>query len=339
MRPLTHFAVIVCSVLLLTASLTAQATKPTTAPETKPDLTRVVATVNGQKILEKSVQRALTRVPAQHHKTARKEIVNVLVEQALMDQYLQQIKIPVAKKEVDERLQQMKDAIKKRKLDFEKMLKEMMLTQEELLDHVAADLRWEKFVKKYVTDGAAKAHFEKNKEMFDGSMVRASHVLITPKDKKPESLVKAKEHATALKANLQKQVDTALAKLPKDADKLTRAKKRVEVLDKEFAALAKKESACPSKQQGGDLGWFPRNGMMVEAFAKEAFRIQPYQLSDVVETQFGAHFILVTERKKGRDVKYKDASDIAKRVYQEKLRRDLMKQLKEKSKIVISPSQ
>ena len=77
-----------------------------------------------------------------------------------------------------------------------------------------------------------------------------------------------------------------------------REKARCKLIDDAFAEEAKKLSACPSKIQGGDVGWFDRTGVMVESFAKTAFALQPYQMSDVVQTQFGYHLILLTERRR-----------------------------------------
>jgi hypothetical protein len=40
--------------------------------------------------------------------------------------------------------------------------------------------------------------------------------------------------------------------------------------------------------------------MVDEAFAKTAFQMQPGQVSDVVQTEYGYHLIKVTERKPAR---------------------------------------
>ncbi|HEX4209899.1 MAG TPA: peptidylprolyl isomerase [Candidatus Binataceae bacterium] len=63
-----------------------------------------------------------------------------------------------------------------------------------------------------------------------------------------------------------------------------------------FATLAKKYSDDPgTKNNGGDLGSFPR-GEMVKPFEEAAFSLKPGQLT-IVETQFGFHILKVLEIK------------------------------------------
>ncbi len=64
----------------------------------------------------------------------------------------------------------------------------------------------------------------------------------------------------------------------------------------DFAELAKQYSTGPTKDTGGDLGFFER-GKMVKEFEDAAFALEAGGISDVVKTQFGYHVIKVEERK------------------------------------------
>ena len=62
----------------------------------------------------------------------------------------------------------------------------------------------------------------------------------------------------------------------------------------DFADVAKANSSCPSKAQGGDLGEFGP-GQMVPEFDKVCFNGE-LNVVHVVQTQFGYHLVEVTSR-------------------------------------------
>jgi peptidyl-prolyl cis-trans isomerase C len=295
----------------------------------------IAATVNGENIPEIAVQRALKTVPPDKQREARTEIVSFLVDNALIEQHLVSQAITVDQKEVDTRLAEMKQQLDKEKLTYDKVLHDMMLTEQELRGHVMAEIRWQKFVDAQANDKALRELFDKNPEMFDGSMVHARHILLTPPSGDARAMEQARQQLVAIKKQIEDQAAAAVAKLPANSDNLAKEKERTRVMDEAFAAIAKEKSACPSNKQGGDVGWFPRSGSMVESFAKTAFALKPYQMSDVVTTQFGLHLILAVDRKPGKaDVKFEDAKDDVKDIFAGRLRENLCEQLRTKAKIV-----
>lgn len=65
---------------------------------------------------------------------------------------------------------------------------------------------------------------------------------------------------------------------------------------KDFKALAKEYSTCPSKSKGGDLGWFGPS-QMVRPFEEAVKKMSVGSVKGPVKTQFGYHIIKLTGRR------------------------------------------
>lgn len=83
--------------------------------------------------------------------------------------------------------------------------------------------------------------------------------------------------------------------LVKTEDEANKILKRV-TDGEDFSAVAKRFSSCPSRNKGGDLGWFGK-GQMVPEFENVVFENETGKVIGPVRTQFGYHVIKVTGRK------------------------------------------
>jgi peptidyl-prolyl cis-trans isomerase SurA len=99
------------------------------------------------------------------------------------------------------------------------------------------------------------------------------------------------------------------------ADQIEAARKKAVALAEEarkpgvdFATLAKEKSEGPSKDDGGDLGFF-RRGVMVPEFERAAFTLPIGGVSEPIRTKFGWHVIKVEERRALQAKPYEELKD------------------------------
>src|SRR5207302_1268246 len=102
--------------------------------------------VNGQVIPEIAVYRSLLSVPAELREQARKDVLNFLIENTIIDQYLGQLKVAVDPKDIDAHVLKIKTEAAKDKQDFTKMLGKLYLTEDDLRRELNCGLRWDRFV-------------------------------------------------------------------------------------------------------------------------------------------------------------------------------------------------
>lgn len=295
----------------------------------------VAATVNGQEIPEVAVWRALRQFPPSEHDVARREILNHLTENLLIDQYLNALKTAVEPGEVDKLIEELKAELAKAKKDYAKELESMMLTEAEFRAEVAAQMKWDKFVKQQGSDQALQGFFEKRPDIFDGTLVRARHILMNP-GADPAKQAAAKQTLQQIKATIA--AEAAKAEAAAQGDALAKQSAKGKRTDELFAEYAKQHSVCPSKVNGGDLQFFPRVGAMVEPFAEAAFKLNLFDMTDVVETEFGYHLILCTAKNPGKQRKFEEVKEDVRAVYAMQLRQAVIGQMKPRAQITVNPA-
>jgi peptidyl-prolyl cis-trans isomerase C len=103
-----------------------------------------------------------------------------------------------------------------------------------------------------------------------------------------------------------------------------------------FEEVAQKYSTCPSKERGGDLGFFGK-GQMVPEFEKVAFETEVGKTSEPVKTQFGVHVIKVISKNQESKIPYDEVAEQIKSYLLNQKRSDAyqvaLQSLKEKYKI------
>ncbi|WP_257387449.1 peptidylprolyl isomerase [Tahibacter caeni] len=75
-----------------------------------------------------------------------------------------------------------------------------------------------------------------------------------------------------------------------------------------FGEFAREHSACPSRDDGGDLGWIAA-GDTVPEFERQAFRLKPGLAGLTVETRYGHHVVRLDERQPGRPLAFHDCRE------------------------------
>jgi parvulin-like peptidyl-prolyl isomerase len=151
-----------------------------------------------------------------------------------------------------------------------------------------------------VTADEARLFYEKEKAnpnlaaMFiEPARARASHILISAR----RSQIAGEFRSNGLtKADTDRLIAQEMAKRrARAADILNRARSR-----QDFAQLARAHSEDPgTRDRGGDLGLFTRNTHTAK-FDDAVFALNPGQISDIVETEYGYHIIKVIESKPER---------------------------------------
>ena len=234
------------------------------------------------------------------HLMLKERVINELIVKKLIDQEITKRKIKVSKEDMDKQLKSIIDKVGSKE-KFNALLKENGVTTSQFKKDLTDEVKIQKLVDSLsvvsVSDKDALKFYKENEDKFKNpDKVRASHILVSanPEELKAK-IAETPEGKKLSAADLDAAVKNEMAQKKAKAEKLlAQAKKN----PSEFAKLAKDNSDdTVSAKQGGDLGFFAKEEM-VEPFAKAAFDMKPNTISNLVQTPYGYHIILVTDRQK-----------------------------------------
>ncbi|HQA44035.1 MAG TPA: peptidylprolyl isomerase [Phycisphaerae bacterium] len=336
-----------CKALSLLSGLTlaaapawAQTTAPaTTRPvlrlgqgsvATRPASDEVAFTLNGKKFTEGDLEKTFRQLMgggqlqmdesqmARLMQASRRQLIDAMIRDELLRGEAEKHKISVTDADLEANAEKLlQRTLKERSMSREQLDQEIKrqgnITLDEQMKRIKEDPRFYKHVLQEKLGQAMFKNLEVSEEEIQkrhqqdrryAAQVQASHILIrADASEAPEKREEARKKAEEVLAEVKKP----------GAD---------------FAELARKYSDCPSKSRGGDLGFFPRQGAMVEPFAAAAFALKPGEISGVVETNFGYHIIKTTDTRPAKDL---DAvrEEIKDEVRASKVQFELQKRLQE----------
>jgi peptidyl-prolyl cis-trans isomerase C len=283
------------------------------------------ALVNGEAIMPADVDAVMSMQPPTatplteaQKKAARYEILEMLINEAVMKQFFQrELKARSALKpnspEVNKQINELVDGLKKKGGSLETFLKEEGMSEAQLRARVIKQLQWETYVADHLTIDIMKRYYETYKPFFEKVGVRASHILIRlPENAKDIDKQGARNKLQALRQEiLAGKIDFAEAARKYSDDTVTRA-------------------------DGGDLGFFPRKFLVLEPLAQAAFALPKGGISEVVESEFGMHLIKVTDRSPGQTSTFEKSREEVRRVCKIEMANSIMTQERKAAKVVIN---
>jgi peptidyl-prolyl cis-trans isomerase SurA len=232
---------------------------------------------------------------------ARKEILDQLVNQKLMEQMIARYDISASDLEVNTAIEDVKRQNDITQAELEEALKREGITREEYRNQVRKQIQRTKLMHRQVrtpsrfSDEDARTYYQNHPETFEmRQQVLVRHILIPTMPNASQE-----EVATA-----RKKSQKALAQINGGAD---------------MGALAKKVSAGPTASEGGSLGWIQR-GDTVPDFEEAIFSLKKGETSGIVKTNIGFHIIRVEDEKSARKVPFDEVkSGIKRRMAQEEI--------------------
>ncbi len=290
-------------------------------PPTRPAIfDQVLATVNGEPITRGDLYQYLQGFGLPPGQVSDEELfskgIEGLANFRLVNQYMIKQNPPVSEKEIDAEYNSLAEALKKDGQDINVALASAGMTTAQVRDEMKKKFRWRNYVKNVATDAVLKKYVDDNKDVFNRTQVRASHIVLRVEpNASPEDKAKVKAKLAGIKREI-------------DGNKIG------------FADAANKYSEDEGNKvspSGGDLGYFTRRGQFDSSFTAAAFALKKGTVSDPVDTPFGYHLIQVTDRKEGSPVKFEEQKPYIQNEYETDLQERVVAEMRKTAKIDVKP--
>jgi parvulin-like peptidyl-prolyl isomerase len=275
------------------------------------------ASVNGDVITMADLEAALKQegpmpvaLPESVRKQQQQVALSALIDEVLLRQFLKQNAPPLENKELDARMRDLAASLKLQNKTLADFCRERNQTLEQLKANLAAVLQWRAYAASRISEEQVVKYYQENKDLFDKVLVQAAEIML---------------HVPAQDGKAARE--EAKAKLAKLRDEIVNKKR-------DFAQTAKELSQGPTKEQGGDLDWFPHvKGVLPEPLLQTAFSLPPGEISDVLESELGIHILKVIARKPGEPSDFNKIKEEVRQLCIEDMQQTVLQQLRQSAKI------
>jgi parvulin-like peptidyl-prolyl isomerase len=307
---------------LLAGAAGVRAETPAATPPAAQTPAQPPAVVNGEVISKAELDDALKHTdfggpkPVQLTDDQRRgqemQVLGMLIDAKLMRQFLAKNAPQPTAAQIDARVAVYVAELKKQNKTLQDYLKDSGQTEAAFRSDCALEVQWDAYARSKISDADVEKYYKANKDFFDRIEVRASHIFLgVPPGATDADKAKLKQQLVDLRAQIV-------------ANKI------------DFAEAAKKYSQSQTAANGGDLGFFPRKGMIDEAFAQAAFSTPVNGVTEVIQTSYGFHIIKVTDRKPGEASDFTKIKDDVRDVCGEEMRMNLMNDLRKSAQVKIT---
>lgn len=299
----------------LLAPLLAVTAAAAPAPALRFTVNRVAATVNGDVItlrdLERTAGSALERAnhmsPGPDRDRARvaalRAALDLLVADRLFAQQVKKLDLQIGDAQVDAQVAAIREQNGFTEEDLERELEAQGMSREAFRERIRgqlqnfAVLQYKVGSRVKVSDQELENYYRSHPQEFQGEdEVRVRHIFLpVPEGAAPAEVRRAQAEGERVLARLR--------------------------AGEEFAKVAREVSKGPTAETGGDLGWLKR-GTFQKALEDAAFGLAPGQTSPLVRVGQGFHVLQAVERRKANHRPFSDVKELIRdRVIQEQAER------------------